>query len=53
MTAAELRFGAEKADRPKLVELAEVYLDRLAILDWTHEVSGYYARIRGVELINS
>jgi tRNA(fMet)-specific endonuclease VapC len=46
MTAAELRFGAEKAGRPKLVELVEAYLDRLAILDWTDEVSGYYARIR-------
>lgn len=46
MTAAELRFGAEKAGRPKLVELVEAYLDRLAILDWTNEVSGYYARIR-------
>jgi tRNA(fMet)-specific endonuclease VapC len=46
MTAAELRFGAEKAGRPELVELVEAYLDRLAILDWTNEVSGYYARIR-------
>lgn len=46
MTAAELRFGAEKAGRPKLVELVEAYLDRLAILDRTNEVSGYYARIR-------
>jgi tRNA(fMet)-specific endonuclease VapC len=46
MTAAELRFGAEKAARPKLVELVEAYLDRLAILDWTNEVSGHYARIR-------
>jgi tRNA(fMet)-specific endonuclease VapC len=46
MTAAELRFGAEKAGRPKLIELVEAYLDRLAILDWTNEVSGYYARIR-------
>ena len=32
MTAAELRFGAENAGRPKLVELVEAYLDRLAIL---------------------
>lgn len=46
MTAAELRFGAEKAGRPKLTELVEAYLDRLAILDWTDEVSGHYARIR-------
>jgi tRNA(fMet)-specific endonuclease VapC len=46
MTAAELRFGAEEAGRPKLAELVEAYLDRLAILDWTDEVSGYYARIR-------
>jgi len=46
MTAAELRFGAEKAGRTKLAELVEAYLDRLAILDWTDEVSGHYARIR-------
>jgi len=35
MTAAELRFGAEKAGRPQLVELVEAFLERLAILDWT------------------
>jgi len=46
MTAAELRFAAEKAGRPNLVELVEAYLERLAILDWTNEVSGHYARIR-------
>jgi len=46
MTAAELRFGAEKAGRPKLAELVEAYLERLAILDWTKEVSVHYARIR-------
>ncbi len=46
ITAAELRFGAEKADRPKLSELVEAYLERLAILDWTHEVTRHYARIR-------
>jgi tRNA(fMet)-specific endonuclease VapC len=46
MTAAELRYGAEKAGRLKLTELVEAYLDRLAILDWTDEVSGHYARIR-------
>jgi tRNA(fMet)-specific endonuclease VapC len=45
MTAAELPFGAEKAGRPKLAELVEAYLERLAILDWTDEVSGHYARI--------
>jgi tRNA(fMet)-specific endonuclease VapC len=32
ITAAELRFGAEKAARPKLTELVEAYLDRLADL---------------------
>jgi tRNA(fMet)-specific endonuclease VapC len=37
ITAAELRFGAEKAARPKLVELVEAYLERLAILHWTNE----------------
>lgn len=46
MTAAELRFGAEKAARPQLAELVEAYLERLAILDWTNEVTTHYARIR-------
>jgi tRNA(fMet)-specific endonuclease VapC len=45
ITAAELRFGAEKAARPKLVELVEAYLERLAILDWTNEVTSRYAWI--------
>ena len=48
ITAAELRFGAEKAGRPQLAELVEAYLERLAILDWTNEVSGHYARIRAL-----
>jgi predicted nucleic acid-binding protein len=38
ITAAELRFGAEKAGRPQLVELVEGFLERLAILDWTDGV---------------
>jgi tRNA(fMet)-specific endonuclease VapC len=46
MTAAELRFGAEKAGRPALLELVESFLERLAILDWTDRVAGYYARAR-------
>jgi tRNA(fMet)-specific endonuclease VapC len=46
ITAAELRFGAEKAGRSQLAELVEAYLDRLAILDWTDEVTPHYARIR-------
>jgi tRNA(fMet)-specific endonuclease VapC len=46
VTAAELRFGAEKAARPKLTDLVEAYLDRLAILDWTNDVTRHYARIR-------
>ena len=46
MTAAELRFGAEKTGRPQLAELVEAYLERLAILDWTNEVTAHYARIR-------
>lgn len=46
ITAAELRFGAEKAGRPKLTELVEAYLERLAILDWTSDVTIHYARIR-------
>ena len=46
MTAAELRFGAEKAARPALTELVEEYLERIAILDWTNEVTAPYARIR-------
>jgi tRNA(fMet)-specific endonuclease VapC len=46
ITAAELRFGAQKAGRPKLTELVEAYLERIAILDWTNEVTSHYARIR-------
>jgi tRNA(fMet)-specific endonuclease VapC len=46
ITAAELRFGAEKAGRPKLAELVEAYLERVAILDWTNEITSHYARIR-------
>jgi tRNA(fMet)-specific endonuclease VapC len=45
MTAAELRFGAEKAARRNLVELVEGFLERLAILDWTASVSFHYASI--------
>jgi tRNA(fMet)-specific endonuclease VapC len=52
ITAAELRFGAEKAARPKLIELVEAYLERLAILDWSDEVTHHYARIR-TELENA
>jgi len=46
VTAAELRFGAERAARPELVKLVEAYLARLAILDWTDAVTFHYARIR-------
>lgn len=46
ITAAELRFGAEKAGRPKLTELVEEFLERLSILDWTDGVTFHYARIR-------
>jgi tRNA(fMet)-specific endonuclease VapC len=46
MTAAELRFGAEKAGRPGLTELVEEYLERITILDWTSEVTVPYGRIR-------
>jgi tRNA(fMet)-specific endonuclease VapC len=46
ITAAKLRFGAEKAGRPKLAELVEAYLERVAILDWTNEITSHYARIR-------
>jgi tRNA(fMet)-specific endonuclease VapC len=46
MTAAELRFGAEKAGRPELMEVVEAFLERLAILDWTDGVCTHYARIR-------
>jgi tRNA(fMet)-specific endonuclease VapC len=31
---------------PHLTELVEAYLERLAILDWTNEVTVHYARIR-------
>jgi tRNA(fMet)-specific endonuclease VapC len=46
ITAAELRFGAQKAGRPELVELVEAYLARLAVLDWTNRVTFHYARVR-------
>jgi tRNA(fMet)-specific endonuclease VapC len=46
ITAAELRFGAEKAGRPQLTSLVEAYLERLTIIDWTANVSTHYARIR-------
>jgi tRNA(fMet)-specific endonuclease VapC len=46
MTAAELRFGAQKAGRPTLTALVEEYLERIAILDWTSEVTVPYGRIR-------
>ena len=46
ITAAKLRFGAVKAARPQLTELVEEYLTRLAILDWTDDVTRHYARIR-------
>lgn len=46
ITAAQLRFGAEKADRPQLLELVEAFLERLAILDWTDSICAHYARIR-------
>ncbi len=46
MTAAELRFGGQKAGRPELVDLVEAFLERLAILDWTDGVAAHYARIR-------
>ena len=41
ITAAELRFGAEKAGRPQLAELVEAYLDRLAISDHHGRSLGY------------
>lgn len=46
MTAAELRFGAEKAGRPELATLIEAYLARLTILDWGDSATFHYARIR-------
>src|SRR5690349_2401855 len=46
MTAAELRFGAEKAGRAQLTDLVEAYLERLAVLDWTANVCAHYARVR-------
>lgn len=46
MTAAELRYGADKAGRAKLTELVGSFLERLAILDWTAEVTFHYATIR-------
>ncbi len=46
ITAAELRCGAEQAQRPKLVDLVEAFLERLSILDWSNAVTFHYARIR-------
>lgn len=46
ITAAELRFGAEKAGRVELTQLVEAYLTRIAILDWTDAVTFQYARLR-------
>ncbi len=46
ITAAELRFGAEKAVRAELADLVEAYLARVAILDWTNAVTFHYARLR-------
>ena len=46
MTAAELRFGANKAARRELTDLVEAFLERLAILDWTADVTFHYATIR-------
>jgi tRNA(fMet)-specific endonuclease VapC len=46
MTAAELRFGAEKAGRADLTSLVEAYLARVTILDWADSATFHYARIR-------
>jgi tRNA(fMet)-specific endonuclease VapC len=46
ITAAELRFGAQKAGRRELARLVEAYLARVAILDWTDAVTFHYARTR-------
>jgi tRNA(fMet)-specific endonuclease VapC len=46
MTAAELRFSAEKLGRAGLVDLVEAFLERPAILDWTADVTFHHARVR-------
>jgi tRNA(fMet)-specific endonuclease VapC len=46
ITAAELRFGAEKAGRAQLTDVVEGYLGRLAVIDWPASVCAHYARIR-------
>ena len=48
MTAAELRFGAEKSGRAGLVRLVEEFLARLDVFDWGSGASRHYARIRVV-----
>ncbi len=48
MTAAELRFGAEKSGRAGLVRLVEEFLGRLDVFDWGNDASRHYARIRAV-----
>jgi predicted nucleic acid-binding protein len=46
LTANALIHRNPGSGRPKLTELVEAYLERLAILDWTNEVMSHYARIR-------
>ena len=48
MTSAELRFGAKEAARREFTDLVEAFLERLAILDWTADVTFHYATIRCV-----
>jgi tRNA(fMet)-specific endonuclease VapC len=45
MTSAELRFGAKEAARRGFIDLVEAFLERLAILDWTADVTFHYATI--------
>ena len=46
ITAAELVFGADRANRPALTSLVRGFLERLSVLDWTSAAVDHYARAR-------
>ena len=48
MTAAELRFGAEKCGRAGSASLVEEFLARLDVFYWGGNASRHYARIRAI-----
>jgi len=46
ITAAELRFGAEKSRGNAVAGLVEDFLARLPIMPWADEATVHYARLR-------